>query len=152
MAQPERADLLQAATTFCEAFASKQAPDALLHYFSANDNDVIVLEHGLPRLAPFLGRPFRGKDGAREYLQTVSRYLTYEDMRFDNYVVDITQGKVSARGRARFTWSSTGQSWDEVFAYMLTFDDEHKVVRYEIWADSGAAFLASQGRLSPPPS
>ncbi len=68
-------------------------------------------------------------------------------MSFGNYVVDAVARQVSVKGEARFTWKSTGKSWDEVFVYVLAFDDEMKVLRYEIWADSGAAYLASQGQL-----
>jgi hypothetical protein len=55
--------------------------------------------------------------------------------------------KVSVKGRAKFTWIETGQSWDETFTYSLDFDDESKVTDYQVWADSGAAFLARLGKL-----
>ncbi len=56
-------------------------------------------------------------------------------------------GKVAVRGRARFTWTETGLSWDETFAYLLRFDARAKLARYEVWADSGAAYLARRGEL-----
>ena len=68
-------------------------------------------------------------------------------MHFSNYVVDTRQGKVSVRGESRFTWTTTKQGWDEVFTYALDFDEELKVKVYEVWADSGAAYLASRGEL-----
>lgn len=40
-----------------------------------------------------------------------------------------------------------GNEWNERFAYMLDFDDEGKVTDYQVWADSGAAYLASKGQL-----
>jgi hypothetical protein len=42
------------------------------------------------------------------------------------------------------------QSWNEIFHYLLDFDDsaEPKITNYQVWADSGAAYLASQGRLA----
>jgi hypothetical protein len=147
MPHHRRAELLSAATTFCEAFASQQPPEKILSLFSPSD-DVLAYEHGLPQLAPFLGREFRGPGGIRKYFQTISEYLTYENMRFGNYVVDAVENKVSVCGQARFTWTSTKQSWDEVFTYVLAFDESRKVVKYEIWADSGAAYLASQGKLA----
>jgi len=49
----------------------------------------------------------------------------------------------SVRGRARFTWKSTGKAWDEIFVYRIQLDEEGKVLVYEVWADSGAAYLAS---------
>ena len=144
-----RSSLLSAATAFCNAFASQQDPSRVLssHFSSAHAHDIIVQEHGLPQLAPFLGRPFRGIDGARAYFELIAGCLTYSDMGFSNYVVDPVIGQVSVQGRATFTWTSTKQSWDEVFTYVLGFDDQSKVVRYEIWADSGAAYLASKGQL-----
>jgi hypothetical protein len=128
-----RERLLQAATTFCVSFADKDAPEKILSHFS-NGDDVLALEHGLPRLAPFLGREFRGRDGLREYFGLLSKHLRYENMVFNNYVVDAEVKKVSVRGEAKFTWTSTGQWWDEVFTYVLAFDDEFKVKVYEIWA------------------
>ncbi|KAK4456475.1 hypothetical protein QBC42DRAFT_238461 [Cladorrhinum samala] len=143
-----RDSLLQAATLFCQSFASKRPPDEIFSHFTSTESNISVFEHGLPRLAPFLGREFRGREGLERYFKTISECLTYEDMRFSNYVVDVEMRKVSVRGEARFTWSSTGQSWDEVFTYVLAFDVEGKVVKYEVWADSGAAYLASQGKLT----
>ncbi|KAK1768545.1 hypothetical protein QBC33DRAFT_535328 [Phialemonium atrogriseum] len=143
-----RAELLEAATAFCEAFASQQPAAALLEHFAPSDDDVVVLEHGLPALAPFLGREYRGRDGAARYLADVSACVAFRDMRFGEYAVDAEAGRVAVRGSATFTWKSTGQGWEEVFAYLLAFDGDRKVVRYEIWADSGAAYLASQGKLA----
>ncbi|KAI4865865.1 hypothetical protein F4820DRAFT_418857 [Hypoxylon rubiginosum] len=152
MPHHKRADLLAAATAFCESFAQKKPPDEILSHFSTaaspDGNDVVVAyEHGLPELAPFLGREFRGRDGVREYFEVVASCLSYDGMRFADYVVDAAENRVAIRGTARFTWTATGESWDEVFAYALKFDDQRKVVRYEVWADSGAAYLASKGEL-----
>ncbi len=143
-----RSGLLASATAFCNAFASLTPPPQILsQHFTSNHPSILVREHGLPQLAPFLGRTFRGADGLAQYLSIVSEHLTFENMRFSEYIVDAEARMVSVRGEARFTWTSTGQSWDEVFTYRLRFDDEIKVERYEVWADSGAAWLASQGRL-----
>ncbi|KAI8960299.1 hypothetical protein F5Y11DRAFT_349661 [Daldinia sp. FL1419] len=147
MPHHKRADLLNAATTFCESFAQKKSPDEILSHFSSSA-DILAYEHGLRGLAPFLGREFRGRDGVQEYFNTISSCLSYEDMRFADYIVDAAENRVAARGTAKFTWTATGESWDEVFAYALKFDDQHKVVSYEVWADSGAAYLASKGRLN----
>ncbi|KAF2972100.1 hypothetical protein GQX73_g1470 [Xylaria multiplex] len=161
MPAPTRTELLEAAKGFCDSFAQKRSLDEILSHFSPGGeagkekkNDIIVLEHGLPRLAPFLGREFRGLEGAREYFETVGRYLSYEDMRFVEYVADADGegegegGKVVARGKARFTWTETSQSWDETFVYVLQFDECVKLTRYEVWADSGAAYLAARGELA----
>ncbi|OQU98012.1 hypothetical protein CLAIMM_03852 isoform 2 [Cladophialophora immunda] len=146
MPSPDRDTLLSAAQAFCNAFASKEAPNKIFSHFSSSD-DVLALEHGLPQLAPFLGREFRGQRGLEEYFGLLSSNLQYENMRFSNFVVDAHVLKVSVRGEAKFTWTKTGQSWDEVFTYVLEFDKENKVKVYEIWADSGAAYLASKGEL-----
>jgi hypothetical protein len=145
---PTRSALLNNATSFCNAFASGTAsPSDILSHFTSDDAKILVHEHGLPQLAPFLGRTFRGADGLRQYLSVISECLSYENMRFAECIVDAEARKVSVRGQARFTWTSTGQSWDEVFTYVLGFDSEAKVQSYEIWADSGAAWLASRGEL-----
>lgn len=57
---------------------------------------------------------------------------------------------VSLRGEARFRWNETGQAWDETFAYRIGLAEEGgevKVVVYEVWADTGAAYLARVGGL-----
>jgi hypothetical protein len=141
-----RQQLLTAAQAFCAAFADQKPPEEIFSHFAVSD-DVLVLEHGLPQLAPFLGREFRGHDGLRQYFQMLASSLSYKHMRFGNFVVDPEVSKVSCRGQAKFTWTSTGQSWDEVFTYVLQLDADHKVLVYEIWADSGAAYLASKGQL-----
>lgn len=64
------------------------------------------------------------------------------------WVVDAAARKVSVKGSAEFTWTATGESWREVFAYVLTFDADRKAPKvrtYEVWADTGAAWLASRG-------
>lgn len=61
--------------------------------------------------------------------------------------MQIRSRKVSVKGRAKFTWIETSQSWDETFTYSLDFDDELKVTDYQVWADSGAAYLARLGKL-----
>ncbi|KIW94871.1 uncharacterized protein Z519_04849 [Cladophialophora bantiana CBS 173.52] len=142
----DRDTLLAAAQAFCNSFANKEAPDKVFSHFSSAE-DVLALEHGLPQLAPFLGREFRGHHGLEEYFGLLSSTLKYENMRFSNFVVDPLVSKVSVRGEAKFIWTETGQSWDEVFTYVLEFDEESKVKVYEIWADSGAAYLASKGQL-----
>jgi hypothetical protein len=138
--------LLNAATSFCSSFASKEPPETIFSHFSSSTS-VLAYEHGLPQLAPFLGRTFCGSRGIREYFDLLGKHLSYENMRFSNYLVDTRQRKVSVRGEAQFTWTSTGQGWDEVFTYVLEFDEELKVKVYEVWADSGAAYLASRGEL-----
>jgi hypothetical protein len=167
MPAAKRDALLAAAQAFCNSFANKEAPAKILSHFSTSD-DVVALEHGLPQLAPFLGRHFRGRAGLESYFHLLSSHLKYENMRFSNFVVDAEVSKVSVRGEATFTWISTAQSWDEIFTYVLEFDQENRVLVYEVWAgeyryracnvcpqnsyandrsDSGAAYLASKAQL-----
>lgn len=146
--QHSRSDLLSAATAFCDAFKSKQPVEDILqrHFSSARADDIIVFEHGWKQLAPFVGREYKGLEGARAYFALIAECLEFEDMHFTNFVVDPESNQVSARGQAHFEWKD-GQGWDEVFAYILEFDPELKVVKYEIWADAGAAYLARMGAL-----
>ncbi|KAK5227449.1 hypothetical protein LTR47_008727 [Exophiala xenobiotica] len=130
MPSTSRQDLLSAAQAFCNTFAEQKPPEEIFSHFSSA-NDVLAVEHGLPQLAPFLGREFRGQDGIREYFQLLSSNLKYENMHFSNFVVD----------------AEVSKGWDEVFTYVLEFDPDNKVKVYEIWADSGAAYLASKGEL-----
>lgn len=67
------------------------------------------------------------------------------------WVVDPEARRVSVKGRAKFTWvegEGKGNWWNEQFAYILDFDDEGKVTDYQVWADSGAAYLARTGQLN----
>mmetsp|Transcript_24464 Transcript_24464/g.37690 ORF Transcript_24464/g.37690 Transcript_24464/m.37690 type:complete len:146 (+) Transcript_24464:240-677(+) len=141
-----REKLLESARLLCESFANKEPLANILEHFS-NSPEVVCLEHGLPVLAPFLGRTFSGKDGAREYFTLIAELLSYKSMQFSDYIVDVESSVVSVRGKANFTWKSTNQSWDEEFMYRLLLDKEGKIVVYEVWADSGAAYLAGKGLL-----
>ena len=141
-----RQRLSDAARRFCDDFARGASIDTILTHFS-NARPCEVLEHGLSRFAPFLGSPFRGRDGVRHYFYTVAALIAYDNMRFSEYIVDAEVRKVSVKGTAVFTWIATGNSWDETFAYVLDFDDQDKITRYQIWGDTGALYLASQGHL-----
>ena len=68
-------------------------------------------------------------------------------MHFSEYIVDVEERRVAVKGKAEFTWISTNQKWNETFAYALDFDEKNKVTRYQVWADSGAAYLARIGEL-----
>lgn len=151
--QPTRAQLLQAAQALCSAFAAKADVGTLLAHFSST-HQISALEHGLPVLAPFLGRPFAGRAGPSSvpaYFELLQQHLTYEDMSFGPYVVDAEASRVSVKGSAKFTWAEgegKGQAWDETFVYILDFDQDAKVTDYQVWADSGAAYLARKAELA----
>lgn len=146
MPHQKRDNLQKAAEAFCNAFATQADLDTILSFFSTQF-EITAHENGLERLAPFLGRTFTGKSGVKEYFGLLQGYLTYENMVFKNYIVDASANKVSVRGEAKFTWVDTKQSWDEVFTYQLAFDTDGKVISYDVWADSGAAYLAGKGLL-----
>ena len=145
----KREDLLRAAKAFCDSFATQAPPEDIFSHFSTTET-VSACEHGLRVLAPFLGREYVGTDNVKEYFKTISSLLSYENMKFENFFADVEEMKVSTRGQAGFKWTSTGQAWDETFTYVLEFDQRCKVKRYEIWADTGAAYLASKGQLRDP--
>ena len=140
----QRDELLERSTALCEAFATRKSLDDILDHFA---QDVVCFEHGLPQLAPFLGRMFHGLEGARDYFQLIGDLLDFQDMKFSDYMVDVETRQVSVRGEARFIWKSTQNSWDEVFMYRLKFNDDNKISSYKVWADSGAAYLARRGEL-----
>lgn len=139
-----RDDWLRSTNALCDAFANHGSIEQIVECFSSSQPDEILLfEHGLPELAPFLGRAFRGTRGIRDYFELVSEHLSYDDMSFSDYIVDTQLRVTSVRGEARFTWKSTGKNWNEVFIYRIQLDEVGNVVVYEVWADSGAAYLAS---------
>mmetsp|Transcript_2153 Transcript_2153/g.3029 ORF Transcript_2153/g.3029 Transcript_2153/m.3029 type:complete len:151 (-) Transcript_2153:39-491(-) len=142
-----RENLLTTAHALCDAFANKAPLDKVLNQFALDSDDTFCFEHGLSRLAPFLGKKFSGKDGVKEYFTIISNLLSYQDMKFSDYIVDVDAAVVSVRGEATFLWKSTGNRWEEVFTYRLRFDKAGKITAYEVWADSGAAYLASKGEL-----
>lgn len=144
---PSRDQLLHAAEAFCDAFASKKDLPTVLSGFSTT-HEPSAIEYGDPCLAPFLGTRFVGIPAIEKYMTIIGSVLTYDDMSFSLFTVDTEASRVSCRGKAKFTWLSTGESWDETFAYMLDFDQDSKITEYQVWADSGAAYLAGIGKLA----
>jgi hypothetical protein len=151
---PSRETLLCAAQSLCGDFSAGCPTAVLLSHF-ATTLPPTAIEHGHPDLAPFLGRSFLGRDEVARYFDMIASLLTFENMRFSDYVIDTDILSVSCKGQARFTWKETNQCWDEVFTYTLNFVEEgprdaHREVRvrkYQVWADTGALWLASQGKL-----
>lgn len=158
---PSREMLLSAAICLCTDFTSKSSTEAMLAHFTTRTPPTAI-EHGHPSLAPFVGRTFDGREEVGRYFELLRRLLAFDNMWFNDFVVDTVRSKVSCQGHARFTWIATGQWWNETFTYMLDFVDEGaqmlvgggglglqdvKVLRYQVWADTGAAYLASRGEL-----
>eukprot|EP00536_Pseudo-nitzschia_multiseries_P007813 jgi/Psemu1/196485/e_gw1.188.64.1 len=143
--QPKtRDDWLRSTRALCDAFANHGTTEQIVECFSVSrPGQILLFEHGLSELAPFLGREFRGTKGIRDYFAVVSEHLSYKNMSFSDFIIDVELRVASVRGKAEFTWKSTGKSWKEVFLYRIKLDEEGKVLVYEVWADSGAAYLAS---------
>lgn len=154
-----RANLLTPARNLCSAFSSSSSIPTLLTNFT-HDPYPQAHEHGLPHLAPFLGRTFTGTDGVSRYFEVMGSELGFEDMSFEpeaEWLVDTSTMAVVIRGTAKFFAKRTGQKWDEGFVYRLGIAEEVngevggrgqlKVQEYEVWADTGAAYLAIKGRL-----
>lgn len=159
-----REELLRSTKELCGVFANHGTIEEIISCFSSksrsnnnyyddnvndndNDNDntsIRIFEHGLPELAPFIGRSFYGIQGITDYFTIISNTLEYEDMYFYDYSVDIEKKVVSVRGKAKFIWKSTTKYWNEIFIYRIQLDNEYKILIYEVWADTGAAYLASQ--------
>jgi len=140
----KRQQLIHAAESFVQAFTEKKPPELLFSYFSEH---IIIHEHGMQQLAPYVGREFRGIEGAGEYFSILASTITLEKAKLKSMFVDPKESKVSVKGEATSTWKETGQSWNEIWTSLLEFDDEYKIKVYEIWADQGAVYLASKGLL-----
>jgi hypothetical protein len=68
-----------------------------------------------------------------------------------DWVVDDEARKVSVRAEGRFKWiegAGIGQWWEEEFAYIIDLDDEAKITDIQVFADTGAAYLARIGKLN----
>ncbi|KAH2091570.1 hypothetical protein KXX03_000098 [Aspergillus fumigatus] len=155
-AQTRSADEPMTLFSLCDAFASAAPVPVLLSHFTA-DPLPMVHEHGLPVLAPFLGRTFTGTDGVGRYFELIADLLSFEKMSFDGedeWIVDTVSMAVSLRGRARFTWKETGEGWNETFCYRIGLAEDQgkgggglKVQEYRVWADTGAVYLARTHQL-----
>ncbi|KAL3461243.1 hypothetical protein BJX64DRAFT_161946 [Aspergillus heterothallicus] len=151
-----RNDLIAPTQALCEAFSTGADLPTLLSTFTTSPPPQ-AHEHGLQSLAPFLGRTFTGRDGITKYFNILNELLGIESMSFDDekeWVVDVESMAVTLRGRARFVAKETGERWDERFAYRISLAEDEKegggglkVQLYEVWADTGAAYLARKGEL-----
>ncbi|KAL2831086.1 hypothetical protein BDW59DRAFT_158033 [Aspergillus cavernicola] len=152
-----RAFLLPPTQSLCKAFSTSAPLETLLSTFTTCPPPQIH-EHGLPCLAPFLGRTFTGRDGVTEYVTLLNESLGIEKMEFDDvgeWVVDTESMVVCLRGGAKFVAKRSGERWDERFMYRISVAEEQggnskgvlKVREYEVWADTGAAYLAMRGEL-----
>ncbi|KAI9371182.1 hypothetical protein BJX61DRAFT_543922 [Aspergillus egyptiacus] len=151
---PSRTDLIAATASLCTAFSTGAPLDKIIATFTTNPQP-FAHEHGLGSLAPFLGRTFKGQNGLTEYFNTLNGCLGIEEMSFDDereWIVDTQNLTVGLRGKAKFVAKHTGEKWDERFCYRISLAEEAegggiKVQGYEVWADTGAAYLALRGEL-----
>lgn len=153
-----RPGLLEPIYDFLDALTNPTptTPNDLLSTFTTSPKP-LVHEHGLPQLAPFLGRQFTGQDGVATYFELISSLLSIKNMVFEpeeSWVVDASCMAVSFRGKATFVWKETRQAWDETFVYRIKLavdggsaEERLAVCEYQVWADTGAAYLARRGRL-----
>jgi hypothetical protein len=154
-----RSDLLKPIHLLIKALTNPTPnPKQLLSTFTTFPKP-LVHEHGLPQLAPFLGRPFIGQDGVATYFELIGSLLSIKNMVFEPeecWVVDESCMAVSLRGTATFCWKDTRQAWDETFVYRIKLAVDGggsretgrlAVCEYHVWADTGAAYLARLGRL-----
>ena len=140
-----REELLRSTEILCDVFANHGTIEEIISCFSTTQSDQIHLfEHGSSDLKlPFVSRSFYGIQGITDYFTIISQTLDYENMSFCDYSIDEKLRVISVRGEAKFIWKSTGKSWNEIFMYRIQLDKEGKILIYEVWADSGAAYLAS---------
>ncbi|OEU08587.1 hypothetical protein FRACYDRAFT_249480 [Fragilariopsis cylindrus CCMP1102] len=129
-----REELLRSTKELCNVFANHGTIEEIISCFSSKGQSN----------TPFIGRSFYGIQGITDYFTIISNTLEYENMYFYDYTVDIETKVVSVRGKAKFIWKSTKKYWNEIFIYRIQLDNEYKILIYEVWADTGAAYLASQ--------
>ncbi|OQD77179.1 hypothetical protein PENDEC_c003G01004 [Penicillium decumbens] len=121
-----RKTLLSPIHSLLSALTTKASSSTLLSTFTTHPPPVCH-EHGLPQLAPFLGRSFTGQDGVSRYFALLAEHLDIKNMTFepdDAWVVDEGSMTVYLRGSATFTWKETGQSWDETFVYRVAVAED----------------------------
>jgi hypothetical protein len=123
--------------------------DEYLEHFSPDSEEVSAVEHGLGSLylAPYVGQNFEGRSGVREYFGWKREIVKTISLRFEDYIVDVEAGVVSVRCRGRFLWRETQNEWEEVSTARMSFNERNLVTKFEYWGDTGAAFLASRGKL-----
>lgn len=80
-----RDNLQAAASALCADFAANADIDTLLAHFSTT-HQISAREHGLPLLAPFLGRTFTGRSAGpasvQAYFALLQQHIAFENMSF----------------------------------------------------------------------
>ncbi|GAA5891942.1 hypothetical protein JCM6882_007415 [Rhodosporidiobolus microsporus] len=135
------------------------SPSTFASYFVSDSSDSSLpccIEHGPSGhdALPFLGRPFTSRDGILEYYQLISEVLkgkggTYDE---EDLLVKMREGGKRARavwtGEAVWIVQKTGKEWKEAVVWAFDLgevgDGEWKIQRWEVWADTLSAYLASR--------
>ncbi|KAL4873539.1 hypothetical protein BDV12DRAFT_80300 [Aspergillus spectabilis] len=154
-----RTPLINATSALTTAFASRAPLGTLVSQFTVLPA-AQAREHGHPKLGTFMGHTFIGHKGVGEYFNLVEKQMRLREIIFDDesdWVVDTEKSVVCLRGKARWQDKLSEEEWDEIFAYRVALAEEEseqskekgelKVRFYEVWADTGAAFLANGGSL-----
>ncbi|GAA6015924.1 hypothetical protein JCM10207_006808 [Rhodosporidiobolus poonsookiae] len=144
-------------SSFLNALNAAAPPSIFSSFFvpPSSFHQPCCIEHGPSGHVdlPFLGEPFTGKDGIERYYSLIGSVLKGKGSRFDadDLLVKIKEGGRSARavwtGMATWSVQKTGKEWDEavVWAFDLVYEDgEWNIVKWEVWADTLSAYLASQ--------
>ncbi|GAA5859173.1 hypothetical protein JCM8547_008902 [Rhodosporidiobolus lusitaniae] len=131
------------------------APSTFTSYFTSSTLPTCI-EHGPPGHSslPFLGRPFTGHAQIEEYYNLIGTILKGEGSRFNEE--DLLVKEKEGRGKAKAVWTGeatwsvqkTGKEWEEsvVWAFDLIKEEaaEWKIEKWEVWADTLSAYLASK--------
>ncbi|GAA6042176.1 hypothetical protein JCM8097_004999 [Rhodosporidiobolus ruineniae] len=147
--------------SFRDVINSGASPDDFASFFapsSASDSPPCCIEHGPTGHAglPFLGRPFTGQDGIRDYYKLITSVLAGKGSRFDEKDLLVrldgeADGAEKATavwtGEARWSVQKTGKEWDEAVVWKFKLrkeGEEWMLEKWEVWADTLSAYLASK--------
>ncbi|GAA5894788.1 hypothetical protein JCM8208_006072 [Rhodotorula glutinis] len=145
-------DLTAFLLSFRDDLNAAAPPSQFRSYFTAGDSPV-CLEHGPehPDL-PFLGKAFIGGSEIVRYYDLIGTVLKGKGSRFveeDLFVKEVDEGRVDAVWTGDATWSvaRTGKEWHEAVVWRFGLekeDGEWRIRRWEVWADTLSAYLATQ--------
>lgn len=74
-------------------------------------------------LAAFRGRPYRGREGFRDWFRDVDESFKGFDMHLDE-VRELPDGRVLGLGSIRFVGRGSGLELDQEFAWLVTFEGD----------------------------
>ncbi|BGP43811.1 hypothetical protein JCM10450v2_008009 [Rhodotorula kratochvilovae] len=146
-------ELVATLTHFRDDLNVSAPPSTFRSYFTTS-RPPVCLEHGpLGHAAlPFLGEPFEGEERILRYYALIGSVLKGKGSTFDKADLLVHE---RAKGLARAVWTgeavwsvaATGKEWHEAVVWLFDVEKEEgewKIVRWEVWADTLSAYLASQ--------